>query len=95
MSISVDEIVSEALSLPQQLRALVAEKIIESLNDPIESKNTEVWLKEILNESLRYLQNIRDNPMEKSVWDNDTARDVVGLYASDRHDGSVCHDQQR
>jgi len=86
---------------PPQLRVLVAEKILESLNDPIESKNTEVWLKEIqmhfqkMNESLWYLQNIRDNPMEKSVWDNDTVRDVVGLYASDRHDGSVCHDQQR
>jgi|GEM_PF-2321932 len=38
MSITIDEIVSEALSLPPQLRALVAEKIIKSLNDSTESK---------------------------------------------------------
>lgn len=45
---SVKEIVSEALELPPSLRALVAEQLIESLDEEISPELSPAWRTEIL-----------------------------------------------
>jgi putative addiction module component (TIGR02574 family) len=45
---SVKKIVSEALELPPSLRALVAEQLIESLDEEVSSELSPAWRAEIL-----------------------------------------------
>ncbi len=48
MGMTAEKIVSEALSLPPQARAFVAEKLIESLDASPGSEISPIWRKEIL-----------------------------------------------
>ena len=47
MSTSVDKIVAEALALPPQVRALVAEKLIESLDAEPNAEISPAWREEV------------------------------------------------
>ena len=47
MSTSVDKIISEALALPAQARAFVAEKLIESLDAEADGEISPAWREEI------------------------------------------------
>jgi putative addiction module component (TIGR02574 family) len=47
MNTAVDRIVSEALALPPNVRALVAEKLIESLDSAADCDLSPAWRKEI------------------------------------------------
>ena len=47
MSKSIDELVSEALSLPPQARAFVAEKLIESLDAVAGDELSPAWREEV------------------------------------------------
>jgi putative addiction module component (TIGR02574 family) len=47
MSVAVDRIVSEALALPPPVRALLAEKLIESLDVPAGGELSPEWQEEI------------------------------------------------
>ena len=47
MSTTVDKIVSEALSLPAQARAFVAEKLIESLDEDAGGELSAAWREEV------------------------------------------------
>lgn len=45
---SVKKIVSEALELPPSLRALVAEQLLESLDEDVSTELSPAWREEIL-----------------------------------------------
>ena len=47
MSATVDKIVSEALGLPPQARAFVAEKLIESLDRERDAEISPAWREEV------------------------------------------------
>jgi hypothetical protein len=47
MATSVERIVSEALELPPAVRALVAERLIESLDAPVGGELSPQWREEI------------------------------------------------
>ncbi len=47
MSITAERLVDEALDLPRQARAFVAEKLIESLDETPSSELSPAWKKEI------------------------------------------------
>jgi hypothetical protein len=47
MSTTVDKIVSEALGLPPQARAFVAEKLIESLDAELDAEISPAWREEV------------------------------------------------
>ena len=47
MSITAEKLVDEALNLPRQTRAFVAEKLIESLDETPSSELSTAWKKEI------------------------------------------------
>ena len=47
MSITAEKLVAEALGLPPQVRAFVAEKLIESLDTAAESDLSPAWREEI------------------------------------------------
>jgi hypothetical protein len=66
MSITVEQLVSDALDLPLQVRAYVAEKLIESLDDTPSPVLSLRWRKEIdkrcreIDEGLVELRNVDD-----------------------------------
>ena len=47
MSITAEKLVAEALELPLQIRAFVAEKLIESLDDAPGNELSPMWRKEV------------------------------------------------
>jgi putative addiction module component (TIGR02574 family) len=47
MAATIDQVVSEALALPPAVRALLAEKLIESLDDAAGSELSPRWREEI------------------------------------------------
>jgi putative addiction module component (TIGR02574 family) len=47
VSTSVDKLVSEALELPAEVRAFVAEKLLESLDVEADAQLSDAWRKEL------------------------------------------------
>ena len=69
MSTTVDKIVSEALSLPAQARAFVAEKLIESLDAEPDGEISPAWREEIRKRCLQVDEGLVELRDAEDVFD--------------------------
>ena len=69
MGIPAEKIISEALQLPQKLRAIIAERLIESLDSPATEELSPEWHDEIAKRCHEIDQNSVDLIPAKSVFE--------------------------